>query len=923
VLDDEAATGTVVLVGGEPGIGKTRLVAELTAMTGRPVLTGRADPEPGAPVLWPWLQALAGRPERSALTAIGADDVVGRTADPGTAATLARSARTLAFDAVLDGLARSAAGRGLLIVLEDLHWADESTLRLLVLAAGRPGLVLVGTHRSTEQGPAWRAALAELRRRPGTRSVMLRRWTVDDVATLIASAAHPSWAPVLWSTGAGNPLLVGALLDMLLETDRATEPAPGDGSWPLGVPEDLTEVTAARVARLDAPARWAVEVAAVSGSGCTPEHLLVLGAGDPTAPHDHADALAGCEAGVAAGLLVATGPWQVDPAHALLREAVYTRLPAARRLDWHARLADAIEAGDLPGEAVTHRLRAASDVEGRAAAVRACRSSAATAFAALAFDRAAELLDAALALPGTDPGERSELLLAAAEADFAAGRPDAAVRRCREVGREDRDPGRLVRAALVVRGIAGPHNRDLVALCDTALRALPDDDPAGRARLLAQRALATAETIGGDGVDDASAEALRLAEGSGSTAALADALRARQHAISGPRGVAERLGLARRMLGLADRGGPVDAELWGRLWRVDAAFELGALDVVDTELGRLGLLVERLGWPVAAWHRHRLLAARALLLGRFDEAETEADRAVATARRTGDHTAVAIDSAFRTELHRLRGWHGELVELLRRGEAMAGELPIFWAEAGASLLEVGETDRPLRYLDLLRPVLATLPEDGRWLVTVLRTGEIAARVGDTETARTALELATPHAAHYIAGGSGTVRCDGSVSRVLGVLAASLDREDEAERRLTDAIAMEDRIGALPYRVLSEIALAALLAARPGESERAAGLARRAADTARRIGMAPALASAQELLARLRTEQRSAVALTAREREVLARLASGRTNRQIAAELVLSERTIETHVANVLGKLGVGNRTEAAAWAARHTSATTE
>jgi DNA-binding NarL/FixJ family response regulator len=126
--------------------------------------------------------------------------------------------------------------------------------------------------------------------------------------------------------------------------------------------------------------------------------------------------------------------------------------------------------------------------------------------------------------------------------------------------------------------------------------------------------------------------------------------------------------------------------------------------------------------------------------------------------------------------------------------------------------------------------------------------------------------------------------------------------------------MENRIGALPYRALSEIELARLLAGR--DRACANGLARRAADTARRLGMAAALTDAQAVLDGMR--ERPGIALTAREREVLARLADGRTNRQIAAELVLSERTVETHVGHVLGKLGVANRAEAAAWAARNT-----
>lgn len=337
-----------------------------------------------------------------------------------------------------------------------------------------------------------------------------------------------------------------------------------------------------------------------------------------------------------------------DPAHALLRDAVHARLPAARRLDWHTRLA-------------------------------------------LAFDRVVELLDAALALPGLDAATRATLRLDAAEAEFAAGLPDAAVRRCRHASDESADPATLVRAALVVRGMSGPHNSDLIDLCDTALRALPPDDRAGRARVLAQRALARSEAVGWDGIDAASAEALRLAQDSGSPDALADALRARQHAVSGPAGVTERLELARRMIALAGEGGPADAELWGRLWRLDAAFQIGALDVVDTELNLLVGLVERLGWPIAAWHRHRMLAARHLLVGRFDDAYAEADRALTIALRTGDSTAIGIDGAFRSEVHRLRGRFTEVVELLRRGEEWVGgmRLPIFWAGAGVRMVEAG------------------------------------------------------------------------------------------------------------------------------------------------------------------------------------------------------------------------------------------
>jgi DNA-binding CsgD family transcriptional regulator len=901
--------GGAVLVRGEPGIGKTRLVDALAreaAAQGTVVLVGRADPDDGAPALWPWLQALAGRPERGTLEALARP--LPSTADPTAGTQLGAAARLLAFDTVLDGLPAPA-----VIVLEDLHWADEPSLRLLTLAADRPGLLVVATYRDTEQGPTLRAAVAALRRRGSTEMITLRPWDEAAVAAALPAGVHPTWAAVLHRTGTGLPLLVTALLQDLLDTGRGSDPAPQDGRWPLGAPDRLVDLTADRLTRLAPAARVAVEIAAVTGTGCGPAHVGRLGGPAGAA------AVVALEAGVDAGLLVA-GPDHAhgyELVHALLRDAVYAQVPADRRVPWHAELAAAIEAGELPGEPVTHRLRAATDPASCAAAVTACRQAAAQATGALAFDRAVELLDAARLLPGVDRLTRADVELDAAAAVFAAGQAEAAMRRCRRVAAAGASPAQLVRAALTVRGLGGPLNVDIVLLCDAALTAVPDDDLAGRARVLAQRALAESETVGWAAVDAPSVEALRLAEASGSAAALADALRARQHAASDVDGVTERLDLARRMIELAGEGGPVDAELWGRLWRIDAAFQLGDLDVVDAELGRLATLAERLGWPIAHWHRHRLTAARLLVAGRFGEAEAAADRADAAARRTEDRTALSIGTAFRAELLRLQGRFGEVVTSLTavRDEVGGPAVPIFLASAGHILVEAGEVDAGRRMLDELRPLLPRHPRDGRWIGTVSSTGQLAALLDDTPTAAWCLEQLEPYSGYYLAAGSGAVRCDGAVARVSGTLAAALGHTDEARRLLSEAIAMDERIGALPYRVLSEIQLARLLA--PTDRLKANGVARRAADTARRLGMTPALRAAEELLARLRAERDTEHPLTAREREVLARLAAGRTNRQIAAELVLSERTIETHVGHILGKLGVANRAEAAAWATRN------
>ncbi|MGH3876217.1 MAG: ATP-binding protein [Actinophytocola sp.] len=895
-----AGRGSVVLVGGPAGIGKSRLVDELADLAGAagvPVLRGRAMAEEGTPALWPWWQALRPYPDLA-----DALDV-----HTGPAATLTpevpRGERLRAFELLLAALAERAAGSGLAVVLEDLHWADESSLRMLGLSAGRAGLLVVATYRDDEQTDALRATLTQLRRDGSTAAITLHPWDAAELASVVDGAAHPSWLPLLARASGGNPLYVQEMLGALTDAGLADRPAPESAEWPLGVPEQLRGIVAERLARLPEPVREVVRACAVIGADWSVPAVALLCETTPEAVLDHVDA--------AAGLLV--------PGHELVREAVYATVPTGRAVAWHRRLAEAIEAGELPGEAVTHRLRSITDDAGRDAAVEACRTGAALAMGRLAFDRAAGLLDAALdVLAGQEHPDRlvrrCELLLDAADADYSAGLVEAATRRCQAAAelasRADRSD-LLARAALVVRGVGGPVSAPIMVLCDRALAALPESARAWRARVLAQRALAVADALRPADADEPSREALALAEQTGDPLAMADALRARQQVLSHPDGVTERLEVVRRMLELG-AAGPPDGELWARLWRIDAALQLGALSTVDEELARIGLLADRLGWPIAHWHLHKLRTARALLLGHFAEAQRETEEMLRAAVRTEDASAQALVLALRFELCELRGGHAELVDAAQMFAELSTELLVAQSYVGLFLLHAGDTDGAWRCHGRIRPALAEQHRDARWLPTLANAGVLAAGLGDLDVVRHCYDELLPCAGYYLASGSGTLLCSGSVSRLLGTMAVALDRPADAERHLTEAIAMDDRIGALPYRTLAEIELAGVLA--DADPARAGTLTRNAATSARRLGMAPALRTADEVLRRVDRARREAVPLTARERDVLARLARGASNREIAEELVLSERTVETHVRNVLAKVGVANRAQAAVWA---------
>jgi DNA-binding NarL/FixJ family response regulator len=167
-------------------------------------------------------------------------------------------------------------------------------------------------------------------------------------------------------------------------------------------------------------------------------------------------------------------------------------------------------------------------------------------------------------------------------------------------------------------------------------------------------------------------------------------------------------------------------------------------------------------------------------------------------------------------------------------------------------------------------------------------------------------------------GSGVVFCAGSLQRNIGDLALATGRVAEAIRRYTDAIEMNARVGARPFLALSRLGLAQAMVARdgPGDLREARPLATEAAAEFRRLDLPGPLAAAGTLLARIDVRARAASPLSPRECEVAALIARAMSNRQIAERLVLSERTVETHVRSILAKLGYATRTEIATWSLR-------
>ena len=212
--------------------------------------------------------------------------------------------------------------------------------------------------------------------------------------------------------------------------------------------------------------------------------------------------------------------------------------------------------------------------------------------------------------------------------------------------------------------------------------------------------------------------------------------------------------------------------------------------------------------------------------------------------------------------------------------------------------------------------LGTLPENIRWPAIVAIAGELAAAFDDLATAARCYQLLLPYAELYLASSYGY---RGAFARTLGILAGAAGDHVAADRHLDAAEAMEVRVGAPAELAMARLAHARVLLARDARSDRdrALALAELAARTARRLGMAPTLNGATALIHQLSGVGPDAVgSLTARERQIALLLADGLANRAIADQLAVSERTVESHVRNLLTKLDLTNRTQVATWTLR-------
>jgi class 3 adenylate cyclase/tetratricopeptide (TPR) repeat protein len=882
----EAAAGVlrVAFLAGEPGVGKTRLAAELATAAhaeGAVVLVGRCDEDLGVPYQ-PFVEAL-----RHLVDHTPAEDLAGRLgryvgelvrlvpelADrvPGLPAPLRSDPETeryRLFDATAAWLGAAAAEGPVLVVLDDLQWATKPTLLLLrhVVRSTEPTRLLVlGTYRDSELGHDHPLVelLADLRRLGGVERLSLTGLDSSGVAVFMERVAgHPLTdqdlllARAIYQETEGNPFFVREVLRHLTETGAVQRQ---EGRWltrapvdTLEIPEGIREVVGRRVARLSAQANRTLRVAAVIG----PEfELAVL---QRAAGVDEEDLVSALEEATQARLVVEVpGPAAgYRFAHALVRHTLYEGLSAGRRVTLHRRVAQAIEAvyrtalDDHLLALAHHWARASAPAAETSRAVHYATRAGDRALAQLAHDEAAayyrsalELLDAAGERAGGP--ERLRLLIALGQAQRRAGDPDyrETLLTAARLAREQGNTAALAEAALantraILYSVVGAVDHERVAVLEQALAATADatDSPI-RARLLATLGL---ELTWGSRRRrlELSGEALELARRLGDPATLAEVLQARFYACAAPDTRAERLANTAELLALADQLGDDAVRSRALALRFRVAMESADVAEADRCLEANQRLTADLGQPTLRWFVDLQRAGRSLLAGRLEEAERLAHDALELGQSSGQPEALGffvwLQAAIRFEQGRL----GEVLDPIRQAAADHPRASTAKSVLARAYAELDRTDEARAvYEELAASEFTDLPVDPGWLRTLTHCATVCAYLGDAARAAALYRLLAPYPDQLSVSQIG-VLASSSVQHYLGLLATTMGRFDDAEARFAAAATTHQRIQAPTWlaRTRLEWARTLLVRRQAGDVERARELLGQAIATARELGL---------------------------------------------------------------------------------------
>src|SRR5829696_5760313 len=842
--------GSLQLLVGEPGIGKTRAAEELATyawVSGARVYWGRCREDEGAPAYWPWVQAIRSYARDADPVALawqvggGAAEVAHLVpevaekleVEPATGSD-SEEARFRLFDSVTSLLLAAARDRPLVVVIDDLHWADEPSLLLLRFAArelGSSGLLIVGTYRDVELGrhhPLARV-LGEISGLEGSARIPLKGLSVAAVERYVemtAGAPAPAGlAEAVHQQTDGNPFFVGEVVRLLASEGKLTA---GGTMAELQIPQGVREVVGRRLDRLSENTNMVLRVAAVIGRDFEQDLVWRVAQQEPE------QLMKAAQEAIAERLVTDLGDGRYSFAHALVRATLYEELTPPKRSALHERAGLAIEqvcGGNVDerlGELAHHFLEAAPRGD-LAKAIDYAQRAGAQDMEQLAYEDAVDVYGRALEvlelMDEPDESLRCSLLLSLGGAEAKSARvADAreAFERAAESARRLDDTDSLVGAAIGIAMMsdAGRLDEKLLALLDEALERVGEERTARRAALLSAKS-AELYWVDNDLVESTRLvdEAIEIAREVDAPASLAAALQRKIFIPTGPNAPRERLASGEELLERGADCGDREAILRGHAYRLWSSLELGDVAAVDRELNAYARLADELRMPEHTWHTHALRGMRVLIDGKIEEAERLADEA----RRAGARAEQPLaEQYYGIQMTQIRSMQGRAGELLPSARDLAERFPGIpaWRTAVITLAaRSGDHDLAKRELERFAgDDFGALPRDANWFTAMSLIGEAIALIGDADRAPQVYEELLPYEGLVIVVAR-AAGCNGPVDRVLGLLAQTIGRMEDGERHHQNAVEIATRMGDRPGMALCGLALAEMLLTRDEDNDR--------------------------------------------------------------------------------------------------------
>jgi predicted ATPase/DNA-binding CsgD family transcriptional regulator len=940
------------LVSGEAGSGKSRLVRELAqdvAADGVTVLYGGCDVVAGSPY-GPFSEALSHLVRQTEPETLrdqlgtGAGELtrllpelparVGDVTRP--AAADADTERHRLHTAVTELLTRVSAAAPLLLVLEDLHWADSSTLLLvrhLVRSGTEARMLLVGTFRdaAADVPPGLGDTLVDIHRTEGVARVRLGGLSESEIGEFVRLATGVEPTPGLVATvvelTGGNAFLVTELWRELAGSGgvevEGTTAHLARTTAELGAPKTVQEVVSQRLSGLSADANALLELAAVVGAS------FELDTVRRTAVLSEPALLDAVDEAVASGLLVEEpgSGLAYRFAHELVRRAVMDGLSVRRAAELHLRVAEALEADRRRHEdrtllaGLAHHFAAAAAAGGVERAVAYNLLAAESAIGAVAFDDAVSRFRTALALGMQDPSERATVMLRLGEACHRAGAATDALQAFSATAELARGLGNaelLARAAIGFEEACwrpAIHDRGAVDLLEEAVSALGAGDSGLRARALG--CLARALELRGEAFRAAAArdESVAMSRRLGDQPSLGATLAAAYWS----RGVStneEVMGMLLEARALGVELGDVELEAEATSWLVPTHVVLCDHVAARETLRDLTALAGRTGEPFRLHVTEHYASALALCDGDLAAADAAARRSHEWGRLLTGRDA---SGTYGIQMFGVRRAQGRLAELAPAVRLLdAGSRDGSWRPGLVAVLaELGMEDEARRELHrVLDDGLGAL-RSSLWLASLVYLAEACALLDDRPAAEAVYSELAAHAGANVMIGH-LVACYGAADRYLGDVATVLGEWERAEAHYEAALALDMRLGARTWLAHTSFSFARMLLARGRADDRVRAQERLA--TALGLSRAIGLQALARRIAELRVDvpppKELPDGLSPREVQILVELARGRSNREIGRRLHISEHTAANHVRAILRKTRCANRTEAAGYALR-------